>query len=246
MDFALLKPFRAVLGVLFLGAAGCASQAPTIAHVHVGHAITGHPATPGEVGFFQLAESQARAADGLARELETASSLAALQAKFSVLAAALAGDAFSFSDAVREAASHITFAANSPDATANVKQGAARFEQSIEGVLVRSELIDGYLEEARAVSDFGEARELAGEIQKLVSANLDGEDEDSNGMIGNAVTEFGIRQLREQLDAMVAAENPPYSTVDQYYLFNLIRLPDGSWAYRKARARATSGRPGYY
>ena len=40
---------------------GCASQAPTIAHVHIGHAITGHASTPENAGFFQLAEEQASA-----------------------------------------------------------------------------------------------------------------------------------------------------------------------------------------
>jgi hypothetical protein len=40
-------------------------------------------------------------------------------------------------------------------------------------------------------------------------------------------------QLRKELDAMIARENPPYVTVDQWYLFNLVRLPNGRWVFDK-------------
>jgi hypothetical protein len=42
-----------------------------------------------------------------------------------------------------------------------------------------------------------------------------------------------MKQLRKELQDMIARENPPYTTVDQYYLFNLVRLPNGKWVYDK-------------
>ena len=46
------------LSTITLGA--CAHQAPTVAHIHVGHAITGAHDTPGKVGYFTVAEQHAR------------------------------------------------------------------------------------------------------------------------------------------------------------------------------------------
>ena len=38
---------------------------------------------------------------------------------------------------------------------------------------------------------------------------------------------------RAELQAMIARENPPYRTVDEWYLFNLVRLPNGRWVFDK-------------
>ena len=32
---------------------------------------------------------------------------------------------------------------------------------------------------------------------------------------------------------MIGREKPPYVTVDQWYLFNLVRLPNGKWVFDK-------------
>jgi hypothetical protein len=32
---------------------------------------------------------------------------------------------------------------------------------------------------------------------------------------------------------MIARERPAYRTVDQWYLFNLVRLPNGRWVFDK-------------
>ena len=49
--------------------------------------------------------------------------------------------------------------------------------------------------------------------------------------------EFGMKQLRAQLDGIIARESPPYRTVDQWFLFNLVRLPNGRLGVRQARSR---------
>ena len=47
-----------ILFCAMLGSA-CTHQAPTIAHIHVGHAITGAHDTPGRVGYLTLATQHA-------------------------------------------------------------------------------------------------------------------------------------------------------------------------------------------
>jgi uncharacterized lipoprotein YmbA len=42
-----------------LAMAGCSHRAPTIAHVHIGHAMTGWHDTPGKQGLFIVAEQKA-------------------------------------------------------------------------------------------------------------------------------------------------------------------------------------------
>ncbi|MCR9261593.1 MAG: hypothetical protein NXH95_17890, partial [Pseudomonadaceae bacterium] len=76
---------------------------------------------------------------------------------------------------------------------------------------------------------------LAGKIAQLVGDIQQGSTQDG---------QVGVRQLREMLDAMVSNEQPPYVTVDQWYLFHLVRLPkcDNCWAWRKW---ANSGNRGY-
>jgi hypothetical protein len=44
---------------------------------------------------------------------------------------------------------------------------------------------------------------------------------------------------------MLARENPPYSTVNAWYLFNLIRMPDGSWIFRDLSSAYGGGGGGY-
>ena len=42
-----------------------------------------------------------------------------------------------------------------------------------------------------------------------------------------------MKQLRAELDGIIARESPPYRTVDQWYLFNLVKLPNGRWVFDK-------------
>jgi len=39
--------------------------------------------------------------------------------------------------------------------------------------------------------------------------------------------------LRRDLVDMINREDPPYRTVDEWYLFNLVRLPSGLWVFDK-------------
>ncbi len=222
---------------------GCTSQAPSIAHVHIGHAITAHASTPGNEGFFQLAEQQAAAAVAVVSKFDPNSTNdEILQERIDALSYVLKyGSDHSFQESLQESANHLSFAADSADASPNIRANAVRFSTSVEGVLARNDLINLYIRESKDSSSMQDTWQYAAELQKLVNANLNGDDLDGNGFIGDTPSEYGVRQLRRDLDAMIAAENPPYRTVDRWYLFNLIRLPNGDWMFRRNKSGTSQG-----
>ena len=233
----------AVFALLCLGHTACTSTTPSIAHVHVGHAITGAHDTPAKEGYFVLAESRAQQA------LQLAQSAAAPSQSYTQIADRLTAvnqevnlrSDYALSAALKEAASHITFAAESNDASENVKRSARAFEEAIQGVVFRTNLINLYSQDARISTTDAEAAQLAEEVRKLSVANIEGEDLDGDGFIGNQTREYGMRQLRRDLDALVTRENPPYTTVDRWYLFNLIRMPSGDWLFRRRDSGNSQG-----
>ncbi len=213
----------------------CTSTTPTIAHTHVGHAITGAHDTPQKDGYFVVAEQRAAEALKLA-EAATApnQSSAQIAEQLSLVnkEVNLRSD-FPLASALKEAASHIAFAADSEDSSDNVKRSSRAFSEAIEGVVARANLINLYSQDARISTSEEETKQLASEIYKLSQANITGQDIDGDGVIGNQVSEYGMRQLRRDLDALVNREDPAYTTVDRWYLFNLVRLPSGDWLFRK-------------
>jgi hypothetical protein len=134
---------------------------------------------------------------------------------------------------ILEAVSHVEFAAESEDASPNVVAGFKQFDESVQGVLVRGELISAYASDLESLDSVAAARPLALEVRRLAHANLHGEDLDGNGVIGDSPRELGLIQISETMDAIIADEAPPYATVDRWFLFNLIRLPNGDWIFRR-------------
>ena len=49
------------------------------------------------------------------------------------------------------------------------------------------------------------------------------------------VTMLEDDKLREMLDAIIRNEVPPYTPVDRWYLFHLVRLPDCDNCWRSSR-----------
>ena len=210
------------------------SRPPTIAHVHLGHALTGVHVTPGKQGYLLVAEKQAEDVVTLAQKASNNTDLA--QIKIDVAAAVKATtseDEFGLKHSLIMASNHISFAATSPDASVNVQQSAPVFAHDTVRVVERCELIDLLGKDVAASTSADEAKLLAGEIATLAKANLDGEDADKDGKVGANPAEFGMKQLRDELNGIIARENPPYRTVDQWYLFNLVRLPNGRWVFDK-------------
>jgi hypothetical protein len=220
--------------LLTLTAAGCVARPPTIAHVHLGHALTGVHVTPGKQGYLLVAEKQAEDVVTLAEKAALSTDLT--QLKVDVAAAVKATNSeneFGLKHSLVMASNHISFAATSPDASVNVQQSAPVFAHDTVRVVERCALIDLLGKDVSVATSVDEAKLLAGEIASLAKANLDGEDSDKDGTVGDSPAEFGMKQLRAELDGIIARESPPYRTVDQWYLFNLVRLPNGRWVFDK-------------
>jgi hypothetical protein len=217
-----------------LAAAGCVSRPPSIAHVHLGHALTGVHVTPNKQGYLLVAEKQAEEIFALAQKATQSSELAKLKADVAAAVKATNSEnEFGLKHSLVMAANHISFAATSPDASLNVQQSAPEFARDTVRVVERCELIGLLGKDIDASSSVDEARLLAGEIASLARANIDGEDADNDGAVGAKPPEFGMKQLRAQLDGIISRESPPYRTVDQWFLFNLVRLPNGVWVFDK-------------
>lgn len=113
------------------------------------------------------------------------------------------------------AANHVSLAAASPDASVNLQQSAPVFTRNVIRVVERCELIALLGKDLAASTSVAEAGVLQAAINKLAAANLDGDDADGDGKSGGTPAEYGVIQLRAELDALVARENPPYRTADQ-------------------------------
>lgn len=230
---------------------GCASSKPKISHVHIGHAITGWVDTPEKRGLFVTAEMEA---DVIADETSAASAATDLGQVQTHMRNAMhaidptrqpngTGTGYGFLRGLTDAKKHIEFAGQSDDATQNLRAGAADFARNYSIVVERAGLIWTLAESAVRSESLEEARLLSGEARTLAIQNLEGVDEDGDGVIGSRPTEYGLRQLRSELVAMTEREDPPYRAVRQRYLFGLVRLPDGTWAFKDPDS---SGRYGRY
>jgi len=237
---------KVALPVLLLAAlgltAGCASEnsfvvqekLPTIAHVHVGHANTGWKQTPGQKGLFTVAEAEGQAALAHAKAAVAAgSNLKRVKSEIAAVAYAISaegqatgsGRGFGLKKALGEAGDHILFAAESDDASENVRQFAGRFQTDSEVVLERCDLVLILAQDVALSGSAEDAVALTEEIALQTALIVDG----TGGTTGE--DDMGLVQLRRKMDAMIAGEEPPYRPVARKYLFGLIRLPDGKWTF---------------
>ena len=225
---------RMSVALLVLSTAACVTRPPSIAHVHLGHALTGVSITPGQKGYLLEAEERAQNAFDLAQKAALSTSLIQIKADVdAAVQASSAEDSFSLKRSVVLASNHITFAATSDDASRNVRESAPVFAHDIVRVVERCDLIALLGKDVDSSSKTAEAKLLAEEIAKLAEQNVNGDDSDGDGIVGDTPKEYGMKQLRAELQGIIARENPPYRTVDQYYLFNLVRLPNGRWVFDK-------------
>jgi len=210
----------------------CAHVPPTIAHTHIGHAITGFDGAPEEKGLFTVAEERAQEivkhADAASRETNDLNSL---KQHVQTVIDKTNSDEYGLRHSLEHAVRHIDFAANSVDASANVKQAAPEIAAAAGEVLKRCDLIALLGSDVLATESLNEGQLLTEQIRQLAQTNLSG----GVAADGAGATENGVIQVRARLDRMIDSENPPYVTVDRWYLFHLVRLPncDSCWAWRK-------------
>ena len=225
---------RALALLALFAMSGCVTRPPTIAHVHVGHALSGVHVTPGQAGYLLVAEERAASVRNLSQTALAATTLPQIKTDVAAAVEATISDGeFGLRHSLVQASNHITFAATSDDASANIRASAPQFARDIVRVVERCELIGLLGKDVAATANMQEAKTLAAEIARLAQQNLDGEDADGDGLVGAKPSEYGMKQLRVRLDEMIAREDPPYRTVDQTYLFNLVLLPNGKWVFDK-------------
>jgi hypothetical protein len=216
------------------GITACITRPPSIAHVHIGHAMTGVHVTPDHKGYVLVAEQRADEALAAARSATQATDLRDLKAKVALAVTANDSDeGFGVKQSLTLAANHISFAATSADASDNVIRFAPLFKDNIAAVIGRCQYIDLLGADVAASSSMTEASLLVQEMVKSAQANVDGDDSTHTGAPGSIPVDYGMAQLRAQLQAMIARERPAYRTVDEWYLFNLVRLPNGRWVFDK-------------
>jgi len=253
--------------VLFAATTGCRGAGgflvrqdlPTIAHVHVGHALTGWKDAPQKKGLFVVAREEARTARTQARlaiaetnDLETVRRnvghvVQAIDPSHYDAAHFGKGPAHNYglNKALSMAVSHIVFAADSDDASTNVKDFAASFENNAQAVLERNKLILALSQDVFEAASVEDARAMALEIEALTRANVDGVDSDGDGVVGSREDEFGTEPLHRSVQAMLQREDPPYQPVAERYLFGLIRLPSGKWDFAFRHRHEKKGYDGY-
>jgi hypothetical protein len=227
-------PIRLAALIAIAACAGCVTRPPTIAHVHIGHALTGVHVTPNHEGYFVQAEKRAQEAIDAAQKGLVGTDLAEKhKAAAAIIKATDSEDDFGVKQALAMAVNHIAFAATSDDASINVQKSAPDFAGDVSRVIERCELIELLAKDVQASRTADEANFSLQEIIKLAQANLTGDDTDGNGTVGASPKEYGLVQLRQEVEAMVAREVPKYQIVDQWFLFNLVKLPNGKWVFDK-------------
>lgn len=222
--------------VFVLQLVGCAGQGsifvseelPTIAHVHVGHAITGWKKTPGQKGLFVFAEEMGE--KGLA-DANTITLQDSDLAMVKELTRALINDIdpgvldpdstdYGLKNSLSQAVHHLIFAAKSDDASKNVIDFAGQFKEKAAVILNRCDLIVVIGQGVLGAESMIEAKVFTDELLQLAQMNIIGSGD-----------EPGLEQLRVEITAMLDREDPPYQPVATRYLFGIIQLPDGKWAF---------------
>ncbi|MGI9333772.1 MAG: hypothetical protein ACR2RL_11540 [Gammaproteobacteria bacterium] len=215
-----------------------------MSHAHVGHALTAWRDTPGEQGLFVVAEREAAIAlEQASAAVRVASNPARSRQHLANFVHALdptlrdtgAGLEYGAIRALEGAADHLVFAGEMSDASTNIIAGSAQFAEGAGEIAKRLRVAVEAAQLADAVGA-NKLRDLAVEVEQLAIASVHGEDLDQDGIVGSSAAEYGLAQLRDLLQATIDNENPPYHPLGRFYLFGLVKLPNGQWAYRFHRS----------
>lgn len=218
-------------------------NAPTIAHVHIGHAITGWEETPQKQGLLvvaELAAVQAQTNSQLmlkaARQQDFNKTKRYMQNIANVIDPQYYDpdqpDGYGVRRGTAEAMTHLKLASSVFDATNNVQRTIAQTSVHAQDILDRTDELSVYLDAGLKADNMVELEVIAEEIGLLVTA-ISGGPEFPNV--------YGLYNLRQDIENMIAREDPPYEVVDSYYLFNLVRLPDGQWGFGSRKGRGAAG-----
>jgi len=202
----------AAMAGLFVMTGGAAAQA---AHAHMGHVADGWGDAPDGAGLLPTAAAEADIASthaGLA--VSNASDLAAIKAHIGHVANAVdptvetagPGKGYGLIKAATGAATHIRLAAESDDASDNVKLHATHVATSADNVVARAQRIMELAAEVKATDDVAAAAAMAEEIQELTQAIVSGHDADGDGRVSWGEGEGGLEQAAFHMDLMKKGE----------------------------------------
>ncbi len=226
-----------IFSVLAIG--GCQRNLPLISHAHIGHSLTAWRDTPNQQGLFVIAEKETASARKHAAAAARSTPQEARRHLQGVVHAlnpdagpGPGGLGYGAIRALQGSLDHITYAAQTEDASDNIQRSAAVFERHGKSVLERLQVAFEVSQIAGQSSDT-ELPGLTSELEQLLGECIGGNDVNGNGVIDKTPAESGLVQLRKQLSEMVHDEkNPPYHPIGRRYLLGLIRLPNGRWDYQ--------------
>jgi len=219
--------------------AGCSQKLPLVSHAHVGHALTAWRDTPGEKGLFVVAENEVKTALDETSSAIASNQKAIVDKHLARTLIALNPDlvkvkttsGYGAVRALSGATDHLVFAAESDDASDNLKTLAYEFAEAQLAVINTMKLAAEVTLLAQQSSG-QEQRDLLLQLRTILNGAVEGQDINNDGKIGPNKDEYGLLQLREMFSTALQNEKPAYHPVEKKYLFGLIRLPSGGWAYR--------------
>lgn len=234
-----------VISISFYGCSGIKNftfqeDLPTIAHVHIGHTVTGWMHTPDKQGLFSTAETEGQIAlEEAKKAIERPEDLGNIKTHIKGALHALDPDiiengpglGFGLLKGLMESIGHFTYAAKSDDASVNVQQFAVQFEREALPLSDHGDLVVALGNEILALTSAEDAYVLASEVHCYIEAIVNGPDEGNECQSVANAGDVGLKQLRSQIDDMIAREVPEYKTVATRYLFGVIKLPSGQWAF---------------
>lgn len=213
-----------VTTLTMLGLSACVSvQLPSIAHVHVGHAVTAWPDTPGKRGLFDIAQQEAKIiAEHAGYAVAGARDIREVKLHLGHVLHALnpalekegPGTGYGLMKSLDGAADHLGFAAEVKDVSANLKTGLPTVIAALRPLRQDAQVLAILSRDARQSTDLAQVVAYAEEIRQR-----------SEKLVAQ------LSDARKRLDGLLAAESPSYQPIAQRYLFGIIRLPSGEWAY---------------
>jgi len=219
--------YRVTLFGLLILATSCSSivrkEEPSLSHVHIGHAITGWESAPNKQGLLVAAELfaiEAKANSDLMLEVAKQGNTNDVKEYMSnimkIVDPTMADPdlpaAYGLRRSLAEALLHLKVASEIFDASQNVRRTMANSYVKGQGIVNNIDELSVFLETAQQSTDSDELILFAEEISRLMNM-ITGDLTKSEG--------YGVQRLRQDVDAMVAREDPPYQTIDKFYLFSI-------------------------
>ena len=211
-----MRPFTtAALAALFAAAAVTAGAQQNMAHVHMGHVLTGWQDTPGGIGLLPAAIDEAKIAETHAGfavsqpgDLDWMKMHAGhvLNAVDPEAEPGGPGLGYGVAKAAAGVAAHVGFAAGSDGASDNVTLHAGHVAASAGNIAGWTAEIADLVGQVRAASEPGAAAPLVERIHVLTLTILNGTDANGDGTIGWQQGEGGLAQAEQHMGFMRAGE----------------------------------------